>query len=70
MKIAKIVEKSDSELAQLLTDTKGELAKLAIEMRTKKVSNIKQTNSLRKIVARALTIQREREITKLEQTHE
>ena len=70
MKISQIVEKSDADLKQLIADTKNDLAKLAIDMRTKKVSNIKQTNSLRKTVARALTIQREREITKLEQNHE
>ena len=69
MKIKAITEKTDKELATLITTTGADLEKLMIDMRTKQVKNVKQIWALKKTIARANTIRREREIAQLEQTH-
>ncbi len=68
MKLAEIVEKSDKELEQLISERRGRLADLQIEMRTKKVTNIKEIQTVKKAIAQALTIARQREISRLENT--
>lgn len=70
MKITEILDKNDKELATLITDTRKKLADLHVEMRTKKVSNVKQILAIRKTIAQALTVQRQREISALEATNE
>ena len=66
MKISEINQKSAAELEALVSDTRKQIADISIEMRTKQVSNIKQLKSLKKTVARALTIQRQQHLTKEE----
>lgn len=70
MKLSEIIDKNDKELAALVTDSRKKLADLHVEMRTKKVSNVKQVLAVRKTIAQALTIQRQREISALEATNE
>ncbi len=67
MKLQDITKKNDVELAELLKTARADLAKSVIESRTKEVRNVKQLSHHKKTIARALTIAREREITKLEE---
>jgi ribosomal protein L29 len=62
MKHADIAQKTDQELAGLVTDTRKALGQLALEMRTKQIKQVKQTQALKRTIARALTVQREREL--------
>ncbi len=66
MKIADIKQKTDKELATMLIDSRKKLADAKVELRTKQVSNVKEIAALRKTVARVLTVQRERELSKEE----
>ena len=67
MKLQDIAKKNDQELAEVLTGARNDLAKAVIESRTKEIRDVKQLGRLKKTVARALTITREREIAKQEQ---
>ena len=66
MKLQDITKKTDAELTDLITTTRADLAKAVIESRTKEIKDTKQLGRLKKTIARALTIAREREIAKLE----
>ena len=66
MKIADINQKTDKELVTLLIDSRKKLADAKVELRTKQISNVKEIMALRKTIARVLTVQRERELTKEE----
>lgn len=66
MKIADITQKTDKELMTLLIDSRKKLADAKVELRTKQVSNVKEILALRKTIARVLTVQRERELSKEE----
>ncbi len=68
MKLAQIAEKSDKELDSLVSDQRQALASHAIEMRTKKISDVKRTAAIKKVIARALTIQRQRQLSQAETT--
>ena len=70
MKLKDIVAKTDKELQDLVFDQQKKLAEVVVEMRTKQVTNVKQITGIKKTIARALTIQSERAITKLEQTND
>jgi large subunit ribosomal protein L29 len=70
MKLAQIAEKTEKELMQLVSDERKHLSDLVIELRTKKVSNVKEIYSVKKTIARALTVLRQRELTKEEATNE
>ncbi len=59
MKTTDLRNKNPKELTQFAEDTKKRLAEIAIELRTKKVANIKEMGSLKKDLARALTIAHE-----------
>lgn len=63
MKITEIVQKTDKELANMLTDQQAKLAELRVDYRVKQVSNIKELAAVRKTIARIKTIIRERAIT-------
>ncbi len=67
MKLQEIIKKNDQELAELLSGARSDLAKAIIDSRTKEIRDVKQLGRLKKTVARALTITREREIAKQEQ---
>lgn len=66
MKIADINQKTDQELTTLLIDSRKKLADAMVELRTKQISNVKEIMALRKTIARVLTVQRERELSKEE----
>lgn len=66
MKKQDITKKTDAELQTLITESRAELAKAVIDSRTKEVRDVKQQGRLKKTIARALTIVREREIAKME----
>ncbi len=67
MKLQDIVKKNDQELTELVLSARTDLAKAIVESRTKEIRDVKQLGRLKKTVARALTITREREIAKQEQ---
>jgi ribosomal protein L29 len=66
MKLQDITSKTDQELAELIKTEREALAKAVIESRTKEVKNVKALAAHKKSIAQALTIAREREITKEE----
>lgn len=66
MKINQIAEKNDKELDQLIVTTRNELAEAAVEARTKQLPNVKRIWQIKRQLARALTIQRQRQITEME----
>jgi len=63
MKLQDITKKTDAELQTLITESRAQLAKAVIDSRTKEVKDTKQQGRLKKTIARALTVAREREIT-------
>lgn len=69
MKLNDIKQKSDKELMALLADTQKDVRDSLVEMRTKQFSDVKKIHRLKKTAARVLTIQRERELTKLEESN-
>jgi ribosomal protein L29 len=62
MKMQELSEKSPQELQQLIMDEHTKLAQLAIDMRTKKVSNVKEIAARKKTIAQAMTLARLREL--------
>lgn len=68
MKLQDITKKTDQELAELLTSERKALAQAVIDSRTKEVKHVKIQAAHKKTIARALTLQREREIAKEEAT--
>ncbi len=67
MKLQDITKKSDQELAELVISSRADLAKAVVDSRTKESRDVKQLGRLKKTIARAMTISREREIAKQEQ---
>lgn len=70
IKLVQITSTNDQELVKLIDDQRAELAKLLIDGRTKKMSNVKQIKTTKRVIAQALTIQRERQLAVLEQAAE
>lgn len=68
MKLTDITKKTDQELHELLLASRGDMAKAVIESRTKEVRDVKLQGRLKKTISRTLTIIREREIAKQEET--
>ncbi len=68
MKLQDITKKTDAELTSLIVQAQADLAQAVIDSRTKEVKDVKQLGRLKKTIARALTIAREREIAKMEAT--
>ena len=66
MKLAEITTKNDQELATLVTDLRAQIAAATIELRTKEVKNVKAIAGLKHTLAQALTLLREREISREE----
>jgi ribosomal protein L29 len=66
MKLQEITKKTNAELTELISSTRAELAKAVIDSRTKEIKDVKQLSRLKKTIARALTIAREREIASME----
>jgi large subunit ribosomal protein L29 len=69
MKAPEMAQKTDKELETIITTTREKLAELRVDFRTKKVSDIKEINRLKKDLARALTLQRERQIAEMEKAN-
>ena len=68
MKLQDITKKNDQELNELIITSRADLANAVITSRTKEARDVKLLGRLKKTIARALTISREREIAKQEQT--
>jgi ribosomal protein L29 len=68
MKLQDITKKTDQELAEFLISERKALATAVIDSRTKEIKQVKTQAAHKKTIARALTIQREREIAKEEAT--
>ena len=66
MKLTEITKKTDAELRELIAATRSDLAKAVVDSRTKEIKDVKQQARLKKTIARALTIAREREIASQE----
>lgn len=66
MKVQDITKKTDTELQTLIREQRSELAKAVLDSRTKEVRDVKQIGRIKKTIARALTLTREREIAKME----
>jgi ribosomal protein L29 len=66
MKLTEITNKTDQELHDFITSERKALEQAVIDSRTKEVKNVKALAAHKKSIARALTIAREREITKEE----
>ena len=63
MKVEDIRAKSNEELAQELTSLKEELFKLRFQHSTNQLDNPSQISSVKKDIARVMTVIRERELT-------
>jgi ribosomal protein L29 len=63
MKLKDIVAKTDNEIQTLVADSRKAIAALAIDMRTKEVTGVKQIAAHKRIIARSLTVLRQRELT-------
>ena len=62
MKVEDIRAKSNEELAQELTSLKEELFKLRFQHSTNQLDNPSQISSVKKDIARVMTVIREREL--------
>jgi ribosomal protein L29 len=62
MKLNKIVEKNDKELEALIAESRAKAAEIAINLRTTKVANIKELHEVKRTIARAMTVKRQREL--------
>jgi large subunit ribosomal protein L29 len=62
MKVEDIRAKSNEELAQELTSLKEELFKLRFQHSTNQLENPSQISSVKKDIARVMTVIREREL--------
>jgi len=63
MKVEEIRAKSNEELAAELTSLKEELFKLRFQHSTNQLENPAQISSVKKDIARVMTVIRERELT-------
>ena len=68
MKLQDITKKTDQELVSFIKSSRDDLAKAVTDSRTKEIRDTKQLGRLKKTIAQALTINREREIAKEEAT--
>jgi ribosomal protein L29 len=68
IKLSELTSKSDHELNTFITTERSALAQAIIDSRTKEVKGVKILHAHKKTIARALTIQRERQIAGEEAT--
>ncbi len=64
MKIKEIAQKKDKELDKFIKDSKEKLLKLHFDVATKESNKVRDIRKLKKDLARALTVKRERELVK------
>lgn len=69
MKLQDIRSKSDKELITLIAESRKQLADSWVDMKTKKISNVKKIAGIKVTIARSLTEQKERELKKLEESN-
>ncbi len=62
MKIKEIAGKKEKELDRLIKDSREKLLKLSFEVATKESNKVRDIRKLKKDLARALTVKREREL--------
>lgn len=70
MKASQIRTKSDKELTKMVADLREKLVDVHIDLRTKEVKNVKQIKTIKKDIARILTIQSEKSLPKVEKSNE
>lgn len=70
MKANQIRTKSDKELTKMVADLREKLVDVHIDLRTKEVKNVKQIKTIKKDIARILTIQSEKSLPKVEKSNE
>lgn len=61
MKAKELKNQSNKELQKKLVDTRAKIAQLNVDYRTKEVKNVREIRSLKRTVARILTIMSEQE---------
>ena len=66
-KIKDIRSKSDAELITFVTETRAAIAGAHVDLKTKEVKHVKAIRNHKRDIARALTIQSEREMKSLEE---
>lgn len=62
MKIKEIAEKKDKELDKFIADQKAKLLKSSFDVATKESGKVRELRAIKKDIARALTVKREREL--------
>lgn len=67
MKAKELRNQSNKELQKKLVDNRAKLAQLNVEYRTKEVKNVREIRSLKRDVARILTIMSEQDKVQGEQ---
>lgn len=67
MKTTDIAKLNETELSNLIVSSRADLATAVVESRTKEIKDVKQIGRLKKTIARAMTMTREREIAREEQ---
>lgn len=66
MKIKEIGEKKDKELDKFISDSKAKLLKASFDVATKETGKVREIRVLKRDIARALTVKRERELVQEE----
>lgn len=66
MKIKEIAAKKEKELDKFIADQEGKLLKLTFDISTKESTKVRDIRKIKKEMARALTVKRERELVKEE----
>jgi len=61
-----IAEKKDKELDKFIADQKAKLLKLIFDVRTKESNKVRALRVIKKDIARALTVKKERELAREE----
>jgi large subunit ribosomal protein L29 len=61
MKAKELRNQSNKELQKKLADSRSKLAQLSVDYRTKEVKNVREIRSLKRTIARILTIMSEQD---------
>lgn len=61
MKAKELKNQSNKELQKKLADTRAKIAQLNVDYRTKEIKNVREIRSLKRTVARILTIMSEQQ---------
>ncbi len=70
MKVKEMRTKSAKELETMLADLRTQLASVHVDMRVKETPNVKQIRSIKRDIARVLTLQHEIALKNMEKTNE